>query len=322
MSELTAPKPGDAVELRGEFRNLELAEFPEIRAMVDCRNFVGEGPIWQPLDGSIWWVDVFAPAIYRLDTASGAVSHRPLPKRAAAVVPRSGGGVVVVLRSALAALETIDGEVRYLAIENFELNRFRFNDAKVDDRGRVWVGTFDPAVTALDGTLRCIGGTPLAMSAPFDRGMGVSNGIGWSPDRRTMYFTDTLAKLIYAYDFDLDSGTASNRRVCVKPKAAAGALDGPDGLAVDRDGNVWSAQFGSWRIDCYAPNGTLLRSVRMPTARPTSCIFGGKDLSTLYVTTATMLLTTEELAAQPYAGSLLVLDVGTAGTPVGSFVGA
>jgi sugar lactone lactonase YvrE len=152
----------------------------------------------------------------------------------------------------------------------------------------------------------------------MDRGFTISNGIGWSPDDRTMYFTDTPARRIYAYDFDATAGHAANRRVFVEVAEGHG---GPDGMTVDAEGCVWSAQFDRWCVNRYAPDGTLERSIRMPVQRPTSCMFGGPDLATLYVTSARMDLERDALAAQPQAGGVFALAPGVRGLPEPRFAG-
>jgi len=151
-----------------------------------------------------------------------------------------------------------------------------------------------------------------------DKGFTISNGIGWSPDDRVMYFTDTPSRRIYRYDFDRASGGVSNRRVFVEVAPGHG---GPDGMTVDAEGFVWSAQFDRWCINRYAPDGKLERSIRLPVQRPTTGMFGGPDLSILYVTSARMDLSEAQLAGQPHAGGVLALDVGVRGLPEPRFAG-
>jgi sugar lactone lactonase YvrE len=151
-----------------------------------------------------------------------------------------------------------------------------------------------------------------------DRGFTIANGIGWSPDDRTMYVTDTHARRIYRYDFDRATGRAANRQVFVEIEPGAG---GPDGLTVDADGHVWSAQFDRGCIDRYRPDGRLESRIELPVQRPTSCTFGGADLDTLYVTSARMDLTPDALAAQPESGGLFALVPGVRGIPEPRFAG-
>jgi sugar lactone lactonase YvrE len=135
----------------------------------------------------------------------------------------------------------------------------------------------------------------------MDSGFTVSNGLGWSPDQRTFYFIDTFRRAILAYDYSATAGTISNRRVF----ARTGESDGyPDGMAVDAEGHVLVAFWGGWKIIRYDPDGKAEREIRFPVANPTACAFGGKDLNELYVTTARLGLTPEQLGEQPLAGDL------------------
>jgi sugar lactone lactonase YvrE len=146
-----------------------------------------------------------------------------------------------------------------------------------------------------------------------------SNGTGWSPDARTMYYTESFRYAIFAYDFGAEAGTLSNRRpfVILDPQASGF----PDGLTVDADGHVWSAQPGYGRLVRYDPTGKIERIVELPVSRATSCIFGGDDYETLYITTARETLRAEELAEEPLAGSLLAIRPGVRGIPETPFAG-
>jgi sugar lactone lactonase YvrE len=146
----------------------------------------------------------------------------------------------------------------------------------------------------------------------MERNIGISNGLGWSPDDRLMYFTDTLARTIYVYDFDVDEGVIRNRRVFAQSPDNMGV---PDGLAVDSEGFVWSAQWDGWQVIRYSPKGTIDRIVSLPVPRPTSCTFGGPDLSTLYVTSARIRLSGSQLAEAPLSGSVFAYESGVRGLP-------
>jgi sugar lactone lactonase YvrE len=146
----------------------------------------------------------------------------------------------------------------------------------------------------------------------------VPNSLCWSPDGRTMYFSDGREPVIDAFDYDPATGTPSWRREFARLPAGSGV---PDGAAVDADGFVWCAIYGGGAVHRYAPDGRLDRAVPLPVSQPTSCAFGGPALDTLYVTTARQRLSEEQLAAQPLAGALLALDVGVRGLPEPEFRG-
>jgi sugar lactone lactonase YvrE len=140
----------------------------------------------------------------------------------------------------------------------------------------------------------------------MESGITISNGLGWSPDNRIFYYTDTPIRSIYAYDFDADTGAIHNRRVFAQipedPKEGT-----PDGLAVDQEGCIWSARWGGWKISRYDPDGKLERVISMPVEFPTSCVFGGEDLSDLYITSAWTELGEQGKERQPWAGDIFRL---------------
>jgi sugar lactone lactonase YvrE len=150
----------------------------------------------------------------------------------------------------------------------------------------------------------------------MDSGFICSNGLGWSPDDRTMYFTDSMVRTIWAYEFDLPTGALGARRVFAKLADNDGV---PDGLTVDSEGFVWSAIWDGWRVIRYAPDGSIDREVSMPVQRPSSCMFGGPDLKTLYITSACVELGWSALAKGPLAGALFALECDVAGLPEPAF---
>jgi len=278
--------------------------------VVDCKNVLGEGAVWCPREQVLWWIDISSPSLWRFEPRADRVDHWPLPKPPGSFALRKNGGFLFAFRNSLATLDEPEGEVHWLETPGLTLGDERFNDGKTDRAGRFWTGTLDRRLGNAIGQLYRVD-TDLRVTA-MDRGFTISNGIGWSPDDRTLYFTDTPSRRIYRYDFDAASGKIANRRVFVEAEPGHG---GPDGMTVDAAGYVWSAQFDRWCIHRYAPDGTLERSVRLPVQRPTTCMFGGPDLATLYVTTARMDLAADALAAQPQAGGVFALDPGVRGLP-------
>ncbi|MFN2150563.1 MAG: SMP-30/gluconolactonase/LRE family protein, partial [Anaerolineales bacterium] len=191
----------------------------------------------------------------------------------------------------------------------------RFNDGKCDRSGRFWAGTMDEGNPNTRGALYRL--DPSGDCQIMQAGIGISNGLGWSPDNRIMYYTDSIKHQIYAYDFDLQSGTIRNRRVFAEtPQEYV-----PDGLAVDAEGHIWSAKWDGWKVVRYAPDGSVDSEIELPVQRPTSCTFGGPELKHLYITSARDGLTAQELARQPEAGNILVLETSTHGLPEPRFGG-
>lgn len=277
--------------------------------VVDCKNVLGEGALWCPVEQRLWWIDISKPTLWSWQARDGKVEHWPLPKPPGSFALRKNGGFLFAFRSGFATLEEPGAEPKWIG--GLELGDERFNDGKTDRAGRFWSGTMDRKLGSPIGQLYRLS-TNLEAKA-MDRGFTISNGIGWSPDDKTMYFTDTPSRRIYRYDFDRASGEVANRRVFVEVEPGHG---GPDGMTVDAEGFVWSAQFDRWCVNRYAPDGKLERSIRLPVQRPTTCMFGGKNLSTLYITSASF-----DVKDQPQAGGVFALEPGVRGLPEPRFGG-
>lgn len=218
--------------------------------------------------------------------------------------------------SGFGSLDLQSGEITRMADPESGVLGNRFNDGKVDRAGRLWAGTIDDKCVRDSGSLYRLNldGSVHRMASGFI----CSNGLGWSPDNTTLYFTDSMARTIWAYEFDLRSGTIGERRVFARLAASDGV---PDGLTVDSEGYVWSAIWDGWRLIRYSPNGSIEREVTMPVQRPSSCMFGGPELNILYVTSACVELKWSELKRGPLAGALFALKCEVAGlteTPYGA----
>jgi sugar lactone lactonase YvrE len=191
----------------------------------------------------------------------------------------------------------------------------RLNDGRCDRRGRFWVGSMHETYRDEPrGSFYRID-ADLSATKAFD-GFTVPNSVAFSPDDRSMYFADTPVHKIWVFDFDLDAGRLSNRRLF---KDLEGGL--PDGSTVDVDGCLWNAEYRGSRVVRYTPQGRIDRIVELPVSQPTSCAFGGKDLDTLYITTAAQRLSPEQLAREPAAGSLFAVRAGTQGLQEPTFAG-
>jgi len=287
----------------------------QVRCVIPYSAFLGEGPQWLPASRSLLWVDILAPAVNVSQLGTGDTRSLPLGELVGVVVPRRRGGFVAAAQSGFRALDLQSGEMAALASPPDMAGR-RFNDGKCDAAGRLWAGTLaldaSPERGALyrldtDGTL-----------SEIERGFHICNGMAWNPDSSRFYLADSGRRVIYVYDYDLASGNASNRRVFASFEAADGM---PDGLAMDARGHLWCAMWDGWALRCYAPDGTLERTVALPVPRPTNVAFGDDDLKTLYITTARIRLSATQLAAAPLSGSVLALRVDAPGMPVGEYGG-
>ncbi|MDX6748283.1 SMP-30/gluconolactonase/LRE family protein [Geminicoccaceae bacterium 1502E] len=287
--------------------------------MVDCvleaRAALGEGPLWHPGEQALYWIDIKAPALHRLDTASGRQKRWPLPEAIGSFCFRQAGGLVLALRSGLAFLDPESGGITPVATPD-EPPGNRFNDGKCDRAGRFFAGTMDDAETACSGALYRL--DPDRSLHRIRSDVYISNGLGWSTGDRVMYFTDSPRRVIWAYDYDIATGRTANERVFARIAEDAGY---PDGLCVDAEDHVWSAHWDGARLTRWRPDGSIERVVPLPVPRPTSCCFGGPDLATLYVTSARTGLDEAALAASPLSGGILALEPGVRGQPTSFYAG-
>jgi sugar lactone lactonase YvrE len=284
----------------------------EVEHILAIRNKLGEGPLWHAEEGLLYWVDIDGHCFYRMDPASSDPPQRfnvGLPLGALAF--RASGGLVLATKDGFAFWDEVGLELDFIVDPEADKPSSRFNDGAVDRHGRFWAGTLgDGTNNALyrldpDGSLQTM-----------ETNIGVSNGIGWSPDNQTMYYADSPRQTIYAYDYDAATGAISRRRDFIHDPDEPGF---PDGLTVDSNGFIWSARWGGWSLLRYDPQGRLERKIPMPVEYPTSCIFGGADLDELYITSAWTALGETRKDEQPLAGDLFRLKTTVSGLPEPKF---
>jgi sugar lactone lactonase YvrE len=288
----------------------------ELRCALPARALLGEGPLWDPLDRALYWVDIKRREVHRFDPARGHDTWWPTPEEVGSLARRAGGGLVVALRSGFHFLDPETGAVRAVARPEPDRPENRFNDGKPDRRGRFWAGSMHDHEKAPTGALYRL--DPDGACRRMVDGVICSNALCWSPDGRTMYHADTIRRVVWAWDSDPDHGEIANRRVFARLTGDEGA---PDGATVDAEGFVWLAHWDGWRLTRRDPAGRIERVLRLPVQRPTCPAFGGPALDVLYVTSATIGLSAEALAEQPWAGGILALDPGVRGLPEARFRG-
>lgn len=254
---------------------------------------LGEGPTWDAAGGRLLWIDILGARLHTYDPASGRRTVRTLDQHIGAVKPRAAGGLALNLRDGVALLDP-DDTFRWLHHE--PVPGRRANDAAVAPDGSLWAGTMRYDEAPGGGSLSRIGGDG-SVDVVLDD-VAVSNGTGWSPDGRLMYYVDSPTRRVDV--FDHDEGRIGNRRPFAGIEDGAGF---PDGLTVDADGCVWVALWDGGAVRRYTPAGQLDRVITLPAPRVTACAFAGPDLTDLYITTAQVGLA----APHPVAGSLLVV---------------
>ncbi|TLS46535.1 SMP-30/gluconolactonase/LRE family protein [Streptomyces montanus] len=271
---------------------------------------LGEGPTWDPAAGRLVWVDILGSRVHTYEPVSGRRTVMATEQHVGAAKPRAGGGLVVNLRDGVGLYGPGADDFRWLHRD--PVPGRRANDAAVAPDGALWAGTmrYDEApgggslsrITA-DGTVEVV----------LDD-VAVSNGTGWSPDGRLMYYIDSPTRRIDVFDVDAANHRPVNRRQLAAVEDGAGF---PDGLTVDADGCVWVALWDGGAVRRYTPSGDLDRVVPLPVRRPTACAFGGADLTDLYITTARTGLE----APHPMSGSVLVLPGAGKGLAQPAFAG-
>jgi len=286
----------------------------ELMHVLGSQNALGEGPLWSVEEKALYWVDIDGKTINRYWPESGKHETYSVDANVGVIAFRRGGGFIAAGSNGFSFWQL--GKTRLDPISDPEQNNpaSRFNDGKVDRGGRFWAGTMthEGAVSSLYRVNSSLDIHRMESS------ITISNGIGWSPDNQIMYYSDSLHYVIYAYDFDLETGEITNRRDWIKFPPAYGV---PDGLTVDSEGYVWCAFYSGAKVTRFNPQGNMDVEIALPVSQPTSCAFGGEDLTDLYITSAWLGLTEEERIQQPLAGDIFVVRTNTTGIAEPKFSG-
>ncbi len=297
----------------------------DVHCVLDCLDKLGEGAFWCPEEQVLYWLDVPMPSqLHRFDPESGKHDCWPMPEMIASMAKRRDGTLLVASHHGLNVFDPRSGSLKRIAAPEAGKTGNRSNDGATDARGRFWFGTmanniaedgsyFAPGVA--DGVLWKI--EPDFRMIPVEGGIGIANATAWSPDWATFYFADTAEATIYAWDFDLELGALSNKRVFARPEGHGY----PDGACIDAEGYLWNARWEGASLIRFAPDGSIDRIVPIPAERVTSCAFGGPDLGTLYVTTSRLHLTDEQLQRHPQSGGIFAFRPGVVGLPRPAFGG-
>lgn len=287
----------------------------QIELVVDARAATGECPTWNENERALYWVDIEEPALHRLDPATGCDKSWETPSQIGAFALCRSGAIIAALRTGLAKITLAGGGFEPLCAPPYNPLKFRFNDGKCDAAGRFWVGTMHEPLrgrTAEPPAARAVGF--FAAQTGFQARCAsavIPNGLAWSPDSRTMYFSDSRARKIWTFDYDLKTAGLSSQRLFAQFEAADGT---PDGATVDEEGFYWCALYGGARLLRLSPDGRLDREIRLPVSQPTMCVFGGADYATLYITSAAHGVETE-----PHAGGVFCCRPGVRGAPPALF---
>jgi sugar lactone lactonase YvrE len=279
---------------------------------------VGESPLWSAAEQRLYWIDIPKRRVHRFDPISGHNRTFELPEIVTSVALRASGGLVLTLEKDFATFDPATGNLERIGSVEAELPNNRFNDGKCDAQGRFFAGTMDARNwSAPAGHLFRLDADRSINTVQSE--VVCSNGCGWSPDGRTMYYTESFRYAVFAFDADPGTGAMSNRRPFVVVDRDGGGF--PDGMTVDAEGFVWCNIVGLGQIRRYDPRGRLERVLQLPVPRATDCTFGGPNLKTLFITTARETMTPEQLARAPLSGSVFAHDCEVVGLRTSSFAG-
>jgi sugar lactone lactonase YvrE len=292
---------------------------------------LGDSPFWHPGEHALYWLDIPGRAVLRTrgKIGSATVERWPLPTEPGCMAPARSGGLVIALRDGIYRAREWGSELRLLAHVDHDVRTMRFNDGKCDALGRFWGGTITEAKDRANAALYCLdarGQTP-ALAQMANEATN-ANGLAFAPDAKTLYWADTAAHRVRAWDWAAESNTLSRPRVFHQfdakpagwtPESPLRYEGRPDGATIDAEGCYWVAMFEGGQLLRFAPSGEQLSALPVPVQCPTMPCFGGDDLRTLFVTTARQGRPASELEQRPASGHVIAMRVETPGLPVHFF---
>jgi sugar lactone lactonase YvrE len=279
------------------------------------KSLLGEGPVWLPNRKQLVWVDIENMLVVIFDAETSKERVITLNQRIGAIVPEIDGRMICALQHGFYILNLENESLELITDPEASMPGNRFNDGKCDAAGRFWAGTMPVSGYEPQGSLYCLHGDGHAHRMVTN--IGCSNGIAWSSDNKIMYYIDTFTSRVDRFDFNLLNGEINNRQVAFHIPAELGF---PDGMTIDSEGMLWVALWDGHCISRWNPNtGECLKKVELPVSRVTSCCFGGPDFDELYITTASIGLTKEQLELEPLAGRVFKYRPGVTGMPVNDY---
>jgi len=283
----------------------------KLELLFDTKANLGEGPIWDARTQTLYWIDILEKRIY-----VGADILIELDELIGCIAPRKSGGLVLTKRASFWTLGLNSVRTTLLLPLTTEPSDNRFNDGKCDPRGRFIAGTMNLNETDPTGSLYSLDGKS---ATKLLGGIRISNGMAWSPDYKTFYYIDTPTREVRAFDYDLDTGAIANpRKVVYVPES----LGWPDGMTSDTQGNLWIAMWGGAKMTKWNPNtGELLEQIPVPAMNVSSCVFGGRNMNELYMTSARKGLEEAALMQYPLTGGVFCLETNVEGMPTFEFAG-
>jgi L-arabinonolactonase len=279
----------------------------EIACIARCENILGEGPLWDAENALLYWVDIVRGTLHWLELDNRKMGAWQLPARASAIALRQDGTLLLATDRGFAVFDRTTAKLSLRLHPEPERTGNRANDGHADAKGRFWMGTMDDSGEARTGAVYRL--DPDWTCTRVLDGVGIPNTLLCTPNCRTLYLADSKESALYTFSVD-GLGNLSERRLLAKTHETGGT---PDGSAMDEHGYLWNAQWGASRVVRYAPDGSVDRIVSLPIPQPTSCAFAGRDLSTLFITSARQGLSDEALNRYPLSGNLFAFAPGVSG---------
>jgi sugar lactone lactonase YvrE len=277
--------------------------------VVEVGNTLGEGVLWDEIGQRVWWTDIQERLLFRYEPVQRTLEKFELPERLGSFgFVQNSDAIIGAFESGFAFYHPKSGQLDWVARPQHAASNVRFNDGRVDRRGRFWAGSMVEGKGDPTGQLYCLCN---GLIETHLRGIAISNGLCFSPDARHLYFADSPSLTIHRFDMDPVSGALSNRQVF----AQTPPREFPDGSIVDKEGHLWNAQWGASRVVRYAPDGSISGSIELPVTQPTCIAFGHAALDHLFVTTARDELSAAGLSLQPEAGHLFIYRTNLTGNP-------
>ncbi|MEM7084962.1 MAG: SMP-30/gluconolactonase/LRE family protein [Bacteroidota bacterium] len=293
-----------------ETSEVEVLQMPSLARLEYRINAkLGEGAYWNHQTQELYWVDILGKELHIYNPATKEDRSLPTPSRIGTVVPQTDSTAVIALDDGVYIMNTNSGEINVLSEVEKEMTTNRFNDGKCDPNGNLWVGSMHLKESEPLGSVYKISST--GETTKMIDSVTISNGIVWTRDAKTMYYIDTPSAEIKAFDYDKSSATISNQRTAVKVPVEMGF---PDGMAIDEEDMLWVGLWNGNSVARFDPNtGKLISKIEVHAHNVTACAFGGANLDKLYITTASVDMTEEEITKYPLAGSVFVANPGVRG---------
>ena len=287
------------------------AKFPDGKAILEykTKSLLGEGAFWNHITNELYWVDIEGKKLHIYDPETKINRTFLMPSRIGTVTPKDKNNAIVALENGIYNMNIETKTLNLLSNIEEDKPYNRFNDGKCDPSGRLWVGSMNFDTQTKSAALYMIDSIGKAVKK-LDS-VAISNGIVWTSDKKTMYYIDTPLQTIRAFDYDDQTGNISNDRIAVIVNDTLGS---PDGMAIDENDELWVGLWNGSAVGHFDPKtGKLIKKIHVPAQNVTSCAFGGKNLDTLYITTASLGTSKDNELAYPNAGSIFKYVPGVKG---------